>query len=242
MSSVEGKPGTPSARAFIAKSNRVSLAGVEGRVLFPTLQQGPWLPLERLAESLTTEESESDPHSHEKEEVVNYVLEGAATYIDGGGGKHEMSAGMVAVLSSYEPSRHDLTPRSGAGTRWVSLVARLSHPKPPELPLLQITHAVPRSPPSDRLQWWWVVGGGAPAGSSVGLEMAHLTFLKTDRMDLDIPSGLRVVAYVLEGAPQIEGHPMVPGNGLLAEGSSSFRIDGTEGDQVTFILVPSGPR
>lgn len=239
MRGVEGNPGVPPPRVFLAKSNRVSLAGVEGSVLFPTMQQGPWLPLERLAESRATEEPESDPHWHEKEEVVNYVLQGTATYIDDAGGEHRMSKGMVAVLSSFEPSRHDLIPRAGEATRWVSLVTRLSHPGPGELPLLQIAPAAPRSPTSDRLSWLCIVGGCASAASSVGLEMAHLTFWKPDGLDLRVPLGFRVVAYVLEGAPQIANRSMAPGNGLLAEGPSSCRIDGTAGDQVTFILVPA---
>lgn len=241
MSSVEGNPGVPPPRVVLAKSNRVSLAGVEGSVLFPTLQQGPWLPLERLAESTTTEEPESDPHSHEKEEVVNYVLKGSATYIDEAGGKHELPEGSVAVLSSFEPTRHDLIPRNGVVTRWVSLVVRLSRPRPEEMPLLQFTHAVSRSPVSDRLRWLRIVGGGAPAASSVGLEMAHLTFLKPDRLDVPIDVGRRVVAYALEGAPQVANTSVASGSGMLAEGLSAFRVDGKVGDQVALISVPSRP-
>jgi redox-sensitive bicupin YhaK (pirin superfamily) len=203
------------------------------------MQQGPWLPLERFAESVASGEPVSDPHAHEKEEVVNYVLDGSATYLDGTGTKHEMRPGMVAVLSSLEPSRHDLIPGKGVA-RWLSLVVRLSQPRSAEWTPLQIAPAVLRRPTSSRLRWLSVLGGDAPASSSVGVELAHLTFLATDRMVLEVPSGVRVVAYVLEGTPQIGGWPVVRGSGLLAQGSESFQIDGKDRDQVAFVLAPSG--
>lgn len=226
---------------LLARSSRMDLPGLEGRVLFPTPQQGPWLPLERFAETRTTGEPKSDLHSHEKQEVVNYLLDGAATYVDDSGAERSITAGTVIVLSSFESSRHDLVAKSGVVSRHVATVVGLPHAMPPGSPALQIVRAVPRPRQSNRLRWLSLVGGGAPAVSSVGLEMAHLTFLNAGHTDLQVPPGVRAVAYGLDGSPRVEEHPIVPGDGILVEGVSSVRIDGTEGDQVVIVQVPRRP-
>ncbi len=238
---MERDAGSAPPSTILARSSRIGLVGMEGRVLFPTLQQGPWLPLERFAESRTTGEPKADPHSHERQEIVNYLLEGEATYFDDSGSEREITAGTVILLSSFDSSRHDLVAKNGVLSRYVATVVELPHPIPPGSPPLQILRAVPRRPHSDRLRWLSLVGSGAPAVSSVGLEMSHLAFLKPDRVDLRVPPGVRVVAYGLEGSPKVEGHPLAPGDGILAEGASSVRVDGIEGDQAVIVQVPRRP-
>src|SRR5713226_8721140 len=77
-------------------------------LLFPNRDQGPWLPFERFAETMTTARTKVERHNHQAEEVFMYVLDGEVQHIDGSGRHDALTPGSTAVLTAHEEMSHEL--------------------------------------------------------------------------------------------------------------------------------------
>src|SRR6266567_2186287 len=104
---------------------QIDASDVTTRLLFPTSQQGPWLPFERFAETIATARKKEGLHSHQTEEVFVYVLEGYVDHESDGGQHATLTEGSVLVLTAHEPIRHELVMQKGRSARWLSIVLRI---------------------------------------------------------------------------------------------------------------------
>src|SRR6267378_8443314 len=101
-------------------------------LLFPNRDQGPWLPFERFAETMTTARTKVERHNHQAEEVFVYVLDGEIQHIDGSGRHDDLAPGSIAVLTAHEQMSHEMVAVQGKRARWLSIVVRLTwHTDPP---------------------------------------------------------------------------------------------------------------
>ncbi len=183
-----GSFGPSAPRLVEARASEIDLDGVLGRVLFPSPLQGAWLPFEALAESRVDGGGTSDPHAHELEEVVNYVLEGTVIHRDHAGASRELPNGSVARLSTRSARRHDILATVGTRARWISLSVRL--PRDIAEPAHPFEYATPhpRRPDDSGLIVVPLVGEGSGTDSSGDLVAFDLQF--TSERTSEIPVGL----------------------------------------------------
>ncbi len=224
-------------RIVRASSETTELSNITGRLLFPTLHQGPWLPLKLLAESATRGPCAPDLHTHVSEEVILYVLAGGLAEVDPTGGRIESGEGSVRIHASGEEFLHDVVPLPGRLTRWVSLV--LSLPKG-STPVSSPSRVFPPSSPKEVAPGAFaraLVGGAAEARSQLGAEISSLEFRDRGTVSLDVPSERRAVVYVAEGRGTILGERVRDGDGILTEGVGTLEVEAEPGFRGVFVTV-----
>jgi redox-sensitive bicupin YhaK (pirin superfamily) len=213
-------------------------------LLFPNRNQGPWLPFERFAETITTSRTKIGRHPHRAEEVLMYVLEGTIEHVDGSGRRESLTGGTVALISAHEEVSHELATVRGKRARWLSVVLRMPwHTEPPPTSV-QIKGAGDPKAATDGTVQTPVVGPLARADSFGGLQLLDVEFAKDGTGFFRIGRDRRGVAYGLSGAGTVEGSPVEPGSGVLMETVSGVAIGGSPGFRVVFATAPvgSGPR
>jgi redox-sensitive bicupin YhaK (pirin superfamily) len=228
-------------RVLRVPSSSIDLEDVSGRVLFPTPMQGPWLPFQRFADTITRG-SGDDPegHTHLGEEVLNYVVAGRVDYEDNTGHRSVLEAGSFELLTAREETRHKLTGQAGArGTRWLSVVVRCR--PTPEGPShrFQVVTRLTAIQSGDATVGRLLVGPDAPAESGAELECTDIEFRREGNCTYPVGAGRRVVAYVYEGSGSIEGQLIDSGIGALMENTRRFSIQARAG---TRVLLASAPR
>ncbi len=218
----------------------MELEGVQGRTLFPTLQQGPWWPIARFAES-TVEPSAAarDPHPHEQEEAVNYLLDGELTYAGEAGESLRLGEGAVALLTAVRPHTHDLYPTGLRRTRWLSLVVALSPGTAEPAHVLRRADASPLEAVAAGVERRNLVGPRAPIQATSELEVVEVRLAPGASTELEVGAGRRLVAYVHDGAGTVRGLPAAWGSGVLAESLRRLELASSSGMRVTVATVPS---
>jgi redox-sensitive bicupin YhaK (pirin superfamily) len=207
-------------------------------LLFPNRDQGPWLPFERFAETITTSRTKMERHPHRGEEVLIYVLDGEIEHVDGAGHRDTLSPGSLALLTAHEEIAHELATVKGKRARWLSIVIRLPwHTEPPPTEV-QIKGAGDAVPAADGTIQTPVVGPLARADSFSGLQLMDLEFAKDGTAFFRIGRDHRAVAYVLAGSGKLEGSLVEPGAGVLMENLAGFAIGGSPGFRVALASVP----
>ncbi len=207
-------------------------------LLFPNRDQGPWLPFERFAETMTTSRTKLGRHPHQAEEVVIYLVEGEVDHMDGSGRRDPLPVGSVAVLTAHEEISHDLEMRKGKRARWLSVVIRLPwHTEPPPTSV-QIKTAGDGTEGSDGTVQKAVVGPLARADASSGLECTDIEFARKANSFFRLGRDRRAVAYVLNGSGMIDDVPIKSGSGALLENMSAVAIGGSPGYRIVLASVP----
>jgi len=98
----------------VAPASEIDLEGVAGRVLFPSVHQGPWPRSKRFAESEGRGSSEPELHEHQLEADLNYVLAGTAFRTNGRGQDVEVPAGLdLSHLAFRGPYAFEVSPSGG---------------------------------------------------------------------------------------------------------------------------------
>lgn len=218
----------------------MEIDGVQGRTLFPTLQQGPWWPIVRFAESTVLPSAAArDPHPHELEEVVNYLLAGELTYAGEAGASLRLGEGAVTLLTAVRPHTHDLYPTGDRQARWLSIVVKLSTGAPEPPSVLRRSDASPAATPVAGVERWDLVGPPASLRATSGLEVVELRLARGASTELKIGAGRRVVAYVHDGGGTIRGAAVESGSGVLAECLGRLELSSSTGMGVTVATVPS---
>ncbi len=207
-------------------------------LLFPNHDQGPWLPFERMAETMTTSRTRLGRHAHQAEEVVIYMVEGEVDHVDDSGRRDALTPGSVALLTAHEEISHDMEMLKGKRARWLSLVVRLPwHTEPPPTSV-QIKTAGDAKEGSDGTIQKPVVGPLARADSSSGLECTDIEFARTATGFFRLGRDRRAVAYVLNGSGMLDDVPIKSGSGALLENMSAVAIGGSPGYRIVLASVP----
>ena len=207
-------------------------------LLFPNRDQGPWLPFERFAETMTTARTKIERHNHQAEEVFVYVLDGEIQHIDGTGRHDDLAPGSIAVLTAHEQMSHEMVAVQGKRARWLSIVVRLPWHTDPPPTSLQVKGPADAKKAADGSVQRPVVGPLARADAFSGLELVDLEFAKTGTGFFRIGRDRRGVAYVLEGSGTINNAKVDPGSGVLLENISGVAIGGPPGYRVALATVP----
>jgi len=207
-------------------------------LLFPSREQGPWLPFERFAETMTTSRTKLGRHAHQAQEVVIYLVEGEVDHMDGSCRRDGLTPGSVAVLTAHEEISHDLEMLKGKRARWLSVVIRLPwHTEPPPT-AIQIKTAGDATEGSDGTIQKPVVGPLARADAASGLECTDIEFARKATGFFRIGRDRRAVAYVLNGSGMIDDVPIKSGLGALLENMSAVAIGGSPGYRILLASVP----
>lgn len=207
-------------------------------LLFPNRDQGPWLPFERFAETMTTARTKIERHNHQAEEVFMYVLDGEIQHIDGSGRHDDLTPGSIAVLTAHEQMSHEMVAVQGKRARWLSIVVRLPWHTDPPPTSLQVKGPSDAKEAADGSVQRAVIGPLARADAFSGLELVDLEFAKTGTGFFRIGRDRRGVAYVLEGSGTINNVKVDPGSGVLFENISGVAIGGSPGYRVALATVP----
>lgn len=228
------------ARDLRVVASHIDLEGISGRVLFPTPTQGPWLPFLRYAETVTAGGGDdAEGHTHQDEEVLNYIVSGRAEYEDHDGRRSTLGAGTVELLLARDETRHMLKgENSKARTRWISIVVRGPRPPPVMARRFQIARTAGRVQTSGPTAQRVLVGAGSPLTSTVGLECKDLEFANPGRCVCSIPPGRRAVAYVFEGHGKVTGQDLPASTGVLLDNIETISIDAEKGSRLLLASVP----
>src|SRR5438445_6748203 len=204
----------------VIRSRHEDLDEPKSHLLMPTVEQGPFLPFERFAETLATRRTQLGLHPHRAEEVVTYVLDGYVHHEDGSGTHTVLAPGSVLVVTAHTEIRHDLTmqpSQQGRNARWLSIVLRLPwHTEAPPN-ALQVKDAGEVVEAPDGTTRRPVTGPLARAETFMGLESTDIEFSREAEASFSIARKRRGVAYVLRGAGMIEKSGVEKGQGALIE-------------------------
>lgn len=214
-------------------ASQMDLEDVSGRVLFPSPAQGPWLPLLRFAETTTMRRGDdSDAHTHEREEVLSYIVEGPVEYEDDAGRRTVLGSGAVALLTAPGSTRHNLMARPSPRSRWISVIVRCPPGGPRSSSMVQIANGpVPARTSAGTVERLLVGRGGAVA-SNAGLECTEIEFLSAGSCRCRVGSDRRAVAYGVDGTVRIDGASLEAGSGALFEDTAGVGIEGESGARV----------
>jgi len=212
--------------------------GTEGRTLFPSPEFSHWPPFERFAETFAVGTETPDPHPHDREEVVVYVLSGGLWVYDDSRRRTEVPPGSLAVLSTMRERVHDVTPPPGSKSHWLSLVLRLPYGTPEPGIANQTAAAVAEPHARSGVQELRVVGERGPARSALGLEIRDLNFERSADVEVPDTETSATLVYVLAGRARAAGTDLPAGSGLLAEGLPRLTIAGDPATRVLWASIP----
>jgi redox-sensitive bicupin YhaK (pirin superfamily) len=225
----------------VIRSSHEDLDEPTSHLLMPTVEQGPFLPFERFAETLATRRTQLGLHPHRAEEVVTYVLDGYVHHEDGSGTHTVLAPRSVLVVTAHTEIRHDLMmqpSQQGRNAKWLSIVLRLPwHTEAPPN-ALQVKDAGDVVEAPDGLMRRPVTGPLARAETFMGLECTDIEFAGEAEASFSIARKRRGVAYVLRGSGMIEKNGVEMGQGALFENVTRLSIRGSPGFRVFLATVP----
>jgi hypothetical protein len=130
---------------------------------------------------------------------------------------------------------HDLVPKRGLRTRWLTVRLRLDA-EGPEIrdPFRAGRSTVPKPEPRE-LSEERLVGPSGLVRSVTGLTLSILYLPRGGHRTVRIGEGRRSVAYLLDGTAKIDDLPLAAHEGLLSEGQSSWRCEA--GSDVSIVLA-----
>ena len=240
MSSTTARPEGGAVRIVTGKARVTQTDGTQGRTLFPSPEFSHWPPFETLVESSMVGSGAPDPHSHEREEVANYVISGTLLVYDEDRRCTELPAGSVSLLSTVRRQSHDVNPQPGTTAHWIALVFRL--PRGTAEPKLSYQSAPANSlaglPPG--VEGSSIVGEPGPVRSVLGLEMRAIHFREPHETEVPIGADRTAVVYVLDGVIRATSRELPAGSGLLVDGLSHLSVRGERGSRLMYASVLRG--
>jgi redox-sensitive bicupin YhaK (pirin superfamily) len=235
--SVASLGGSP--RGLKVISSQMDLEDVSGRVLFPSPNQGPWIPFLRVAETrMSRQGNGAEGHDHREEEVLNYVLEGLVEHEDDTGVKSLLEPGAVSLLTARVEGHHNLVARTPPAARWLSLSVRCPPTAGGPPHLVQLARGpIPTRVTGGTTERHLVGRGGAVASGS-GLDCVELEFGAAAQCVCPVGRQRRAVAYVFEGSTRIGDHLVDAGAGALLESVAEVSF---QAGPATRVLLASAP-
>jgi quercetin 2,3-dioxygenase len=221
-------------------ASRMDLEDVSGRVLFPSMAQGPWPPFLRFAETVAAgERIGPDSHAHRGEEVLNYVLDGRVEYEDDNGVRTVLGPGTAVLLTAREEAHHDLVANQTPRVRWLSVVLRIPAAAGGPTHRVQIANGpLPTRDGPARIERP-LVGPHAPLASSAGLACTELELRAGGRYVMPLGRERRAVVYVFDGSAHVDDQPVEAGAGALLENATETSIRAVSDAR---LLLASAPR
>ncbi len=219
-------------------AGQVDASDVTARLLIPTSEQGPWLPIERFAETIGTSRKKEGRHPHVAEEVVAYALEGFVDHEYDGGKRETLTSGSVLVLTAHDEIRHELVMKQGRSARWLSIVLRIPwHTERIPTSVVARSAENPIEAADGSIQRA-VVGVRARGDAFTGLELTDIEFAKQGTAFFRVGRDRRGVVYVLAGSGAIGDNEVGPGQGALVDRASGIAIRGSPGFRAVLATVP----
>jgi redox-sensitive bicupin YhaK (pirin superfamily) len=232
-------PHAEALRRLTLRSSPLDLEDISGRILFPTIERGPWPPFERFVEVSMRSLGSSDPHAHAGEEALVYVLEGPLRHDDGNGRSTTLGPGSVLLVTAPREVRHDLSMREGSHTRWLAVVLRLPERAPLSEPSVQTATARRTEAETDDVRRTPVAGRAGPVRPVTGLECLDLSFEKDADASLAPGPDRRTVVYTLDGSALVDGKTVPASSAVALDGVPEIRVRGEAGSR---LIAASAPR
>jgi redox-sensitive bicupin YhaK (pirin superfamily) len=211
---------------------------VATRVLFPSAQLDKWSPFARFAETIATSRQRVGEHRHHHEEVMVYVLEGAAIHSQPGGRTDQMPAGSELLLTAPGDATHAATPGKGRISRWVSIVLDLPDRTRDGSTTYRFAHPSPPAVGADGTVATALVGVRAPLSSAAGLECSDIRFAEEGTSFVEVGHSRRGIVYAIGGEGRIEDAKIEVGEAALAERIGGVALHGMAGFRVIFATAP----
>lgn len=215
----------------------VVVKSTTARLVVPSAGISSWPPMSRAVETLATQTRQLPAHSHEREEVLTYVVEGFASYQYESQPAVAMPAGSVRLLSATTKVSHRVSPARGGSIRWFSLVSGLpasadgapsSQASQPRESELQPDGTVSRT----------LVGPGSGINSKGNLQAREVRFVTAGTIFQAVGHARRGLVYAFSGRGEIDSQPIEGGEAVLIEGASGIALHGQPGLR---LLVASAP-
>ncbi len=194
------------------------------RVVLPTATLPRWLPFVRVAESIAGRRRPFPAHSHERQEVLSWLLEGFATYQVGTDTPEALGAGEARLLTAGGKVAHRIAPAKGSPIRWFTLVLDLPSTGPAEAPVLQRVVVVPTLPEAREVVVQPLVGAGSGIRSAAGLDCLSLSSPGGGAVFSRVGHGRRGILYLLAGRGTVDGRAVEAGEAALIEGAAGIGI------------------
>jgi redox-sensitive bicupin YhaK (pirin superfamily) len=220
-------------------TGQVDVTDVATRVLFPTPQLDRWSPFVRFAETIATFRKRTGDHRHRHEEVMLYVLEGAAVHSQPGGAVDTLSVGSVLLLTAPAEAAHAAIPGKGRTSRWISIVMELPEQMKDGTPTYRFTRPSPLPIGADGAMVTNLVGPRAqmPAGS--GLECSDILFVEDGTSFVEVGHSRRGIVYAVSGEGRIEDAKIEVGEAALVERMGGIALHGTAGFRAILATAPT---
>lgn len=193
----------------------------------------------RFGETIATPRKRSGDHGHHHQEVMLYILEGAAIHSQPGGQVEQLAAGSVLWLTASGDAKHAANPGKGRTSRWISVVMELPAQVPEGVPIYRFTH--PARPPvgADGTVMIALVGARAQLPSAAGLECSDIIFAADGTSFVEVGHGRRGIIYVVSGEGSIDDAKIEVGEAALVEKIGGVALHGLAGFRVIFATAPT---
>ncbi|MCI4357461.1 MAG: pirin family protein [Thermoplasmata archaeon] len=228
-----------SPRELRVVSSQMDLDDVSGRTLFPSPNQGPWMPFVRVAETtISRQVGVSEGHDHRAEEVLNYVIEGRVEHEDDEGVTSLLEAGMVSLLTARLVGHHNLTAKTPPRARWLSVTVQCPPTAGGPPHLVQRARGPVPTRAGEGCTERHLVGRGGAVASGSGLDCVEFEFGAAGQCVCRVGRERRAVAYVFEGTAWISDQLVDAGAGALLEGVAEVSLRAKAGTRVLLASAP----
>jgi redox-sensitive bicupin YhaK (pirin superfamily) len=210
---------------------------VTTRLVLPTAGQPIWPPFRRISEGIASRGRHLPTHTHEREEVLTYVLEGFTAYEGPGGPAATLPEGSAWLLTAVERSAHRVSPAEGASSRWFNLVVGL--PKGYRGPDgLQSLGADRPAIEVDNVRVRRLVGPKGPIVPGSGLEFEAMAFAEASTTFRKVGPDRRAFLYAWSGRGSLDREPVEAGETAFIDGVPGVSIYGNSGFRALFASAP----
>lgn len=207
------------------------------RLVLPTSVQPAWPPFRRVGETVANRVRTVPPHSHERGEVLTYVIEGFASYRFASEPAKLLEPGSARLLTCPTQATHSISPARGGPVRWFSLVVDLPDAASGDNRLQPIPSST--APVyEDETIVRPLVGPESRVTSLSGLECREISFEQPSTTFLRVGHGRRAIVYALTGRGSVDARGLEAGEAALVEGAAGIAIQGSARFRVIAATVP----
>jgi len=210
---------------------------VTTRTVIPSAQLAVWSPFVRVGETIATPRRRFSAHTHERQEVLIYLIEGAAGHSAGGGPPEDLEDGSVLFLTAISSVPHVVNPRPGRATRWFSVVTELPADSTGD-GSRQIYRPTPTGVQPDGTNVTRLLGEGSMVRPRSGLEVTDVLFSEAGTAFRRVGPRHRSVFYALAGRGAVDNLPLEAGEAALVENSAAVSLSGNPGFRVIHATAP----
>ncbi|WP_297529120.1 pirin family protein [Thiohalobacter sp.] len=199
-------------------------AGVVVRRLFPVVHcrhHDPFVLWDHFAIEAGTGFPE---HPHRGFEAITYLFDGGMEHADNLGNRSVVHAGGAQRFTAGRGIRHSEMPVGGArGIQlWINLPQRLKS-LPPDYQQVDADALPDRALTDGRLRT--IVGAGSPLRLHTPVEYLDLALDSGGHYRHSPPPGFRGLVYLVQGAAEVNGHPLAEAQALFLPKATPLDIE-----------------